>query len=175
MSFRVFVSGSGNFQYIRNGVDFGDVYELGDGLNRMTSVSGGVSSFVQDEVTGAATPDSPLQQMLNTMGQISGFDLLRSSVTITLATMSPIHIHLAARQSNWLMPDISRGCTLLLSVRDHAPVRGFLQDITPVLDATEMRTFGVLAALAAVFSNFSVSGGRAPVDGSYRLLIQLSH
>ncbi len=174
MSFRIFASGTGHFRYIKTGIDFGDVYNLEDCLNRMMSVSAGARSFVQDEVTEAATPDSPVQKTLNAMGQIVALDLLRTAVTITLAEMSPIHIHLSAFQSNLLMDDVE-GRSLLLSSLDDASVRDFLRAITPVLDATGMRTFGVLTAIATVFSNFSVAGGRAPVDGSYRLNIQLSH
>lgn len=173
MSFRIFASGTGNFGYSKHGIDFGDVYDLGAGLDRMRSAGGGARSFVQDEVTGAATPDSPLQQTLNAAGQINGFHLLENSVTFMLLEMDLIHVHLSARQSNWWTPDTARGRSLILSSRYHNPVREFLRGINPVLDATEMRTFGVLAALAAVFSRYSTEDRQ--VDGSALLLIQLSH
>ncbi len=174
MSFVIFAAGSGHFHRRRTGIDFGDVYDFAAGLSRMMSVTGGARAFAQDEVTGALSPTSPLEQALNVEGQIHGFRLLNDAVTLLVARFTPVNISVAPRVSNALWADTNAFAQITFRNDDYYPGQEFLRAVNPALERTGMNTFGVLAAMARVISEFSHSSPSRGTDGRYRLSIQLS-
>ncbi len=174
MSFTIFVAGSGHYHRHRTGVDFGDVYEFADGLSQMSSVTGGARSFVEDEVTGAVTPDSPLQQILNMVGRINSFHLLNDAVRMMGMSMAPVSVSVSARVENTLWADTSSFSQITLFSGENNSAGEFFRSVNPGLERVGMNTFGVLSAIAAYINDFSSTSRPRGSDGLYRLTFQLS-
>ena len=172
MSFRIFAAGTGNFHYTRNGLDFGDVYDVADGLSRIASVTGGARSAATGIVTDAATPTSGVRQALNAYGQIEGLHLLHDSVEMMVVDMGSVQVMVYARQARTFWVDNTAVATVMLANDDDDPAVTFLRRVNPVLAETEMNTFGVLAAIAGVMTRFSTEGARAD-NGRCMLNIQI--
>ncbi|MCU0910715.1 MAG: hypothetical protein MUE98_05025 [Rhodobacteraceae bacterium] len=178
MSFRIYASGTGGFQYDRNGVDFGDVYEFADGLSRMYSVTGGASSFFRGEATSAVhdrvVGSTALQRALSAMGELVGANLLREMVTLLAVYRTPTTIGVHARRESLTWADATGFGEVTLRSDEREPAVAFFRAVSPALLAAEMNTFGVLAAMARVMSDFTSHPCHRGADGQYRLLIQLS-
>ncbi len=173
MSFEVFASGTGHFHFRRHGADFGDVYSLADALSAVASPPASIGAVAEGAVTDAASPDSPLQRLLDQMGDIAGIDLLTSAVDMTVAEKFPLHVTTTMRRSAMMWTDATATETTVLDNRSGEAGREYLMDIQRALEATEFIGFGVLAVIAEVFANFGLDGRRGS-DRMYRLLIQIS-
>ncbi|SON56144.1 hypothetical protein HDIA_2603 [Hartmannibacter diazotrophicus] len=173
MAFDLHASGTGGFRYSRRGLDLGDVYEIANWYDRLNTLTEGPRALVESEITGAISPDSPLQQALNAEGMIIGMRLLRDSVDMMLAGKNPVLVTVCPRQSHTLWPDSGTNFSGWLNTLDGSPGYYFLVDVTPALESAGMKNFGVLAALAATFAEYSLRG-RASSGGEHQILIQLS-
>lgn len=174
MSFRIFARGTGGFSFNRNRPDEGDVFDIETALGRAMSLEGGVRGVVENEVTGAMSADSPLQQALTTMGTLTCLDQLHTQFILTLAEFHNMTISLSARQPHLAIWPASGGNSMYrYSSRDSAPFRQFLRDIHPALEAADLNGFAVLCALAEVFSRWSLEGSEAR-NGLCQLNIELT-
>ena len=178
MGFRIFASGTGGFNRERSGVDFDDVYEFADGLSRMYSVSGGARSFFHGEATSAVhdrvVGSTAFQRALSSMGELVGANLLREMVTLLAVYRAPTTIAVSARREHVAWPDTAAFAEVTLNASDTEPAVTFFRAVSPALQTAEMNTFGVLAAIARVMSDFSSHPCHRGGDGRFRLLIQLS-
>lgn len=172
MTFRIFAAGTGHFHYERNGLDFGDVYDVGSVLSQMQDLaSGGPAGWAQGQATGAVTPDS-LQAALNTLGLLIGAHLLRESVEYMIVERGEVDVSVYARQARTFWVDNAQFTRMHLTADDDSPARTFFRRVNPVLAETEMNTFGVLAGMAAAITQFSIDGGSG-ANGVTMLNIQL--
>ena len=173
MSFRIFARGTGGFSFNRNRPDEGDVFDIETTLGRAMSIEGGVRAVVENEVTGAVSGDSRLQQGLTMQGTLLCVDQLGSQFTQALIDFQNMTISLSAQQSHMLWPTTGGVSTFRYTTRDSAPFRQFLRDIHPALEASGLNGFMVLLALAEVFSLWALEGSEAR-NGLRQLNIQLT-
>ena len=172
MSFRMFAAGTGGFNHTREHADEGDVFDLATLMGRMNASVGGVRSFAQNEVQGAVTPDSALQQGLVAMGTITCVDSLRTQFQLTQARFSTMTLAVSTRRTNTIMPDDAGHTSVTCRSSDHDAFRNFMRHVHPVLEKTELNRFAVLCAMAQVLSEWSLSGARA--SGRAMLHMQIS-
>jgi hypothetical protein len=151
MSFRIFARGTGNYHHTRNHADEGDVYDLAEALGRIDSLSGGVRGVIENEVAGAVpNSDGGLQAALNAMGTMVSMDLMRTNFTLTLARAHRMTIFVSARTDNMILPDSHDNFSMTYSTRDRSPLRDFMLDLTPTLEAAGLNRFRVIGAIAEV-------------------------
>lgn len=174
MSFNIHAAGTGSFRFQKQGIDFGDVYDMAGWHNRLHTIPSGPRALAEAELIDSLTPDDPLQQALNAAGLIEGIHLFEMCITTLLMFKNPVFVSLSARQENTLWADDSTFFGGWLNSQDDQPARYFLHDITPKLDTTGLKTFGVLAAIGQVFAEYNSRGPRG-MDRDHRLLIQVSH
>lgn len=175
MGFRFYASGSSGFQFPARVIDFGSIYDLASGVDSLRTPPNSLRALGQNAVTSTLAPPSPMEAVLNRLGQQQGFSLLNLSLSLALQECSPMSIGVSARKTNTLMPDDVGFVQVFLRADDDAPAFDFVRLATPILERTELKTFGVLNAMSRMFSEYAASRpGRPGGDGTHRLLIQVS-
>lgn len=172
MSFSIFARGTGGYHHQRNHADEGDVYDLATALGRIGAMSGGVRGVVENEVAGAVpNSDGGLLAALNTMGTMQMMDLLVTNFTLALARSGQMRVSITARSPGLISTGPSRNLTALYSTRDNTPVRNFISDLTPTLEAADLNRFMVIGAIAQVFGMWN---GRAAPRGEHMINMEIT-
>ena len=172
MPIRVFASGTPSFQYLRDEVTIGDIYDAADVAKLMATPLQTIDEALKDKGWDEITVD-PLSIALKGYGQISGAHILEIGIAAALIKMSPIQVFVAVRQEHTLWPTTSHNVLMRVSTDSGCGARALFRRLSPALEDTDMDGYGALAAIGYVFDAFSRAGGKAR-DGSIRLLIELS-
>lgn len=172
MTIRVFASGTPGFQYLRDEVTIGDIYDASDVAKLMATPLQALEDTLKDQAVDQITVD-PMRIALEGYGQITGAHILEIGIAAALLKMSPIQVFVAVRQEHTLWPTTSHNVLMRMSTDSGCGARALFRRLSPALEDTDMDGYGALAAIGYVFDAFSRSGGKAR-DGSTRLLIELS-
>lgn len=182
MSFQIFASGTTqrtrHFHYRRSGLDVGDIYDMVGALQGITAVPAsarvwqegvraGGRALAIDQAQERASATSAHQRGMEAETRQIGAHIMSTNLTNMLMTRIPLILHVAVRASG-------RGGNVVIrfdSSEVNAPAR-FLRHANPVLSAAGMNGFGVLHALALVFSGYDAVAGTG-TDGLFRLLVQI--
>lgn len=180
MSFYIFAAGTGGYTYTRRRhADEGDAYDLGDALNRVQSLSGGVGGFVEDEAVGAASGPNPLQLALNTVGSYACVGALETAFQLALVHAGGrMTINLAATEQHSFLsfptwPDTGGAVNYQAYSSDQNAFRDFLRAIHPALEAAGLNRFRVLCIMAGIIADWDTGGSIAPRRGIPMLNFQI--
>ena len=175
MSFKMFASGTCGYRHPeREHVDFDDVYRLADVLEILTAPPRTVATGAFAAVEFAADPPMAREHMMNAFGRVAGLHLLNVQLTALLAVRSPVHISVNARRARRLWVDDSLFVQIDLDTFSHPdPVGEFLRTVTPILVTTELNTFGVLALMGQIFSEYIDAAEGC--QQRHRILMQVSN
>jgi predicted cobalt transporter CbtA len=159
--FSMFCVGNDNFHYSRSRIyTIGDVYEIRDGMSRLTTGLGeGAAALLRSEVEDASLPDTDyVQQTTEAEGQIIDHCLLEQGLTMALANMSSLRIALNARNEGMIWADSGFASVTLYS-DDADPLRRLALAIHPALASAGLNGVGVLGHIGIALSAFA---GSAP-------------
>lgn len=174
MSFRIFASGLGRFQYSNSNCADGDVFEAAALMSALRASGpglGGAAEGVADYVVPSEA--SSFRELLRQAARMTFAHYLKMSTTL-LATSGRhrngwIRVH--ANESNTFWPDTARFVSYDFRP-GNSPGAEFVETVAPVLTDTGLNNYGVMREMTIVISRYeqSVSKGETPM-----LLIQLSH
>jgi hypothetical protein len=158
MTFRIFASGTGNFHYMRESADEGDVYDFGSAMQQLQSLPGSTARDIAvGQATDAVTPDSPLQQGLSAIGSNIAVEQLSYAATMLAVRMAPVDITVSARNPG-VFVDTARTAQVYLDHHVSYPAEHFLRRVSPVLEAVGLNRFMVLFQLAEALAGYSRIG-----------------
>jgi hypothetical protein len=179
MTIDVFAAGTGDFHTHFAQITNSDVYNVADLLSTLQSPPSGAADYVKgkvkDKVKDAVFPAN-MQNAMDRYGSIEALWLLDEAIQFSLLNTTPIILSVTMWQNHLggLWPATGANISMQLSADNDSPTAAFIKRISPGLEATDMKQFTTLLALAKVFGGFSSSGDYGK-DGNGRLNITLTN
>lgn len=179
MTIDVFAAGTGDFHTHFVQITNGDVYNAADLLGKLQNPPKSVGDYVKDKVKDTVKDKvfpANMQTAMDRYGSIEALWLLDEAIQFALLETTPIILSVTMWQNHLggLWPATGANIQMTLSTDDDSPTRAFIKRVSPGLDATDMKQFTTLLALAKVFGGFSNTGGYGK-DGNARLNITLTN
>jgi hypothetical protein len=164
MSFTLFASATGDFVRERDGLDFGDAFEMGDMLGRLQSPPGTVADAVGGELAGALESPSALERLTTVEGQMLGGHLFEDALKLTVAHFHRFNFAITATESHLAWPDTGGFWSGVVDSPSDQQRRDGMEEaapycirhVVPVLRDADMLNFGVLAAMARVLAEWTL-------------------
>lgn len=155
MPIRVYATGTGGFQYQTMNIDIGDVFTMADLAGLIEAVPNGPGAVArqagQDQLI-----TSNLERVMTSYSERQIQNIFNIGSMALMERPGPLQMSFVFRNGNVFWADDTAHRTFPLTNSVQNPAWHIANRIQPALERAEMQTYGVLASLAAVFSNFSL-------------------